>query len=130
MDIIKAYEQVKSCVDDLKQTREQIEAEFYIIYQQAERLATKISIQPSLPRVAIRQQHRSNTPATTPKEYYRRTIAVPLVDHLISEMDFRFNKFSQRASTLVFLVPSIACELDKIDITDAVEQYQKRSFQC
>ena len=39
-------------------------------------------------------------------------------------MEFRFNKFPQRASTLVFLVPSIACELDKIDITDAVEQYQ------
>ena len=37
---------------------------------------------PTLPRICSRQRHRSNVPADSPQEYYRRTVSVPFLDHL------------------------------------------------
>jgi len=109
IDVVKAYNEVQSCIDDLKHTRNCINKEFNIIYQQATKLAEFLSVQPSIPRSAARQMHRNNVPAENPEEYYRRVIAIPLIDNFISEMTFRFNKFNTTASKLLLLVPAIVC---------------------
>ena len=46
---------------------------------------------PSLPRVCERQCHSSNVPAQTPSEYYRRNLSIPVLDHLLSELETRFS---------------------------------------
>ena len=33
---------------------------------------------------------QSNTPAESVSDYYKRTITIPLLDHLICELDYRF----------------------------------------
>lgn len=91
----------------MKATRDNVEEGFKKIYKQAERIAEKLNVDPSLPRIAKRQIHRQNQPADTPEEYYRRTVAIPLLDCIISEMDTRFNKLSQRAVKLLMFVPAI-----------------------
>ena len=125
IDVVKAYNHVQSSIDDMKLLRENMDDEFKIIYQQSERMATKLSVEPAIPRTVARQMHRNNVPAENPEEYYRRVIAVPLIDRFISEMTFRFNSFNKTASKLLLLVPSIICHPDynHLEITDLTNQY-------
>ena len=107
IDVVKAYNHVQSSIDDMKLLIENMDDEFKIIYQQSERMAKKLSVEPAIPRTVARQMHCNNVPAENPEEYYRRVIAVPLIDRFISEMTFRFNSFNKTASKLLLLVPSI-----------------------
>ena len=72
-------------------------------YQQFEHMADRIGAVPANPRTAARKIHGNNVPATTPNNYYRRALAIPLLDTLVTELDFRFNKVSICASTLLYL---------------------------
>ena len=45
----------------------------------------------SVPRTAAHQQHHDNVDHSSAEEYYRRTIVLPLLDHLIQQME-RFGK--------------------------------------
>ena len=69
--------------------------------------------------------HRNNVPTENPEEYYRRALAIPLVDRFIAEMTFRFNSFNETASKLLFLAPSIICDpkYNDFDIEWLIEQY-------
>ncbi len=59
------------------------------------------------PRLANRQEHRSNIQAQDCSGYYRLNLTIPLLDHLISELDTRFNEdSSQNLSQLMLLLPS------------------------
>ena len=69
--------------------------------------------------------HRNNVPAENPEKYYRRALAIPLVDRFIAEMTFRFNLFNETASKLLLLVRSIICdsEYNDLDTEGLIEQY-------
>ena len=56
--------------------------------------------------------NRSNILANTPGEYYRRVLAIPVLNTFIAEMEFHFNELKQRASTLLTLIPSIITKPD------------------
>ena len=92
--------------------RDKIEEEFFVIYRQAERIATSLDVSPSVPRTVSRQMHQSNISANIPEEHYRRVLAIPVLDTFIAEMEFRFNELNQRASTLLTLIPSIITKPD------------------
>ena len=51
--------------------------------------------------------HRDNIEAANHKAYFKRVIANPILDTLISEMKFCFNKFSITASKVLYLVPEL-----------------------
>ncbi len=62
-----------------------------------EKMCQAVNTQPKLPRITGCQQHRSNHPASSPSEYYRLSISIPLLDHLLLEIDTRFSKQRYRA---------------------------------
>ena len=62
---------------------------------------------PSVPSTVSRQMNQSNIPANTPEKYYRKVLAIPVLDTFIIEMEFRFNELNQKASTLLTLIPSM-----------------------
>ena len=76
-------------------------------FAEVEKMCQSIGTTPSFPRLCVRQRHRSNVPATTPSEYYRRTITVPVLDHLLAELEKRFDKHQQTALQGFYLVPSL-----------------------
>ena len=51
----------------------------------------KINITDTLSRVAGNQTHRSKTSVESVPDYYKRTITIPLLDHLICELDYEFD---------------------------------------
>ena len=72
------------------------------------------AVELSLPRLCARQRNRSNIPAQNPCEYYRRVISVPLLDHLISEIESRFSSHKQAALQGLYLVPAVLVSFEEI----------------
>ena len=56
-------------------------------YKKTLTLTEKINKTETVSRVVGSQIHRSNTPAESVLDYYKRTIKIPLLDHLICELD-------------------------------------------
>ena len=94
IDIVKAYQEFQSCILYMRVVRDKIEEEILVIYRQAERIATSLDISPSVPRTVSTQMHRSNIPANTSEEYYRRVMAIPVLETFIAEMNFGFNELN------------------------------------
>ena len=66
---------------------------------------------PSIPRTCRRQTQRSNVPADTASQYFCRTITIPLVDHLISQLSSRFTQHHKSALSGLSLVPSAMTQM-------------------
>ena len=55
-------------------------------YLKALKLAEEISVEEHMPHV-VRRQQADPSHASTPKNYWRVTVTIPLVDSIISEID-------------------------------------------
>ena len=94
VDIVKAHQDIESIKSALKRVRSTIDHFHDVVYAEAVQLNQLVGVQESSPRLASRQQHRSNTPSSTVKEYYKLNLTIPLLDHIITELDSRFNSES------------------------------------
>ena len=56
-------------------------------------------------------------------DYYKRTIAIPFLDHIISALESQFSKASEIALSLLGLVPSVCCSRE-VNLDDALEKYE------
>ena len=117
IDIIQAYHDVTGVRSKLKHVREDVEEQFKTIFTEAERIANALSVVESIPTTVSRQVHRSNTPASSPEEYFRTILGIVILDTIITEMEVRFNDFNRKAAKLLFLVPSIISN-DDIDFDE------------
>ena len=94
--LIKAFRDIEAIKQNYKALRAGVNDEFQRIHEQAERLCRQVGADPCMPRSAQRQSYRDNTPADTIQEYYRRTLAIPLLDCITSELNTRFFCYLQQ----------------------------------
>ena len=80
-----------------------MEEKFAHIYQHAVRVASALNVHPSMPRAVGRQTNRDNAPATNPEEYYRRNVAMPLINHINVQLDGQFSGNELKSKTVVSL---------------------------
>ena len=82
--------------------------DFYHVkwYQEALVLAGKVDIEEAVPRTVARQTTRDNHPFSTPSEYYKRVITIPVLDHLNSNLKKRFDINSVNAYYGLSIVPT------------------------
>jgi len=79
-----------------------------------------------MPRVTKRQINRANVDAANPEEYFRRTIYIPMLDALISDMISRFGKQHEIAVGLSLLVPKQVVQCDDFKpLEDSTRFYAK-----
>ena len=64
-------------------------------------------------------------PAENPKEYFRRTITIPILDHLLAEMETRFSKHQQTAIYGLYLIPSIMTTKSLREITSKFTELEE-----
>ena len=58
------------------------------------------------------QRNRSNTPSLSPQEHYKRVVAIPLLDSLISQLKDRFTCDNKDGiCALLTLIPSVLLSL-------------------
>ena len=91
-------------VQDLYQKECQaIDDNFQLIYQQCERLAEKIGCEIAMPRITGRQQHRSKPLSARPLDYFKRTVAIPFLDFIVSSLEELFSISAVIATSLLSL---------------------------
>ena len=74
-------------------------------YEDAVKLADSVGVTPKMPRVCNTQIHRENIPSNTISEYYRRTITIPILNEVITDLCHRFNPANMIFVGAVLLYP-------------------------
>ena len=100
-DGLHRIESLKALVITRRQDLDEFHSKWY---RKALILTEKINITKTMPRVVGSQIHRSKTPAERVSHYYKRTTAVPLLDHLMCELDYRFDSSKTEANFNGFVI--------------------------
>ena len=124
IDVIDAYQNVDTCIEDIQLLRKYVDQECDVIFKQAMRMVDQLNVEPNIPRVAKKQVYRDNVPANSPEEYYKQALVITNVDTFISEMTYRFNNFICKAAKLLILTPSVLCS-EKFEKILTVPQFWK-----
>jgi hypothetical protein len=64
-----------------------------------------MDVEPTIPRRTSRQVHRSNVSTDDPEEYYRISVGIEFLDHLISSLKDRFTEDAKKAFQTAQLLP-------------------------
>ena len=121
-DIVEAVAEINNLVATLKNVRSNVDKYHSEWFSEVERMCSSIGTTPSMPRLCGRQRHRPNVPATTPSDYSRRTITVPMLDHLVLEVEKRFDAHQQTALQGLYLVPSLLVHKTLDQVSPKVQQ--------
>ena len=131
VDVSRAHRDIESVKAALKVARSRVDTFHEHVFEEAVRLGASVGIELSAPRLAGRQQHRSNVPAGTVVDYFKRNLTIPLLDHIISELDTRFNPESSAVIVeFMQLLPSTICEksvstiLTKTNLAEVLKLYE------
>ena len=111
-DIVTAYRHIDLAIEEVSYMREDFDSEWF---GEAESLATDIGAVITIPRICKYQQHRSNVPADSPSEYYKRFLGIPFLDSLLSQMNERFFIENRVVQSLMSLCPSNYARLKDSD---------------
>ena len=84
------------------------------------KMRNEVETTPSMPRTCGRKRHRASIPASNPSEYFRRTISVPILDHLLSKLDKRFSSYQKNCFQGLYLVPSVLVTEDLATVSSTV----------
>ena len=99
----------------LKQVRESVDSYHSRWFETISEMCSEGT--PSMPRIC---GHRASTPASNPSEYYRRTITVPILDHLLAELARRFSSHQKIALQGLYLVPAVLVTEDLSTVSSVV----------
>lgn len=121
-DIVQAVSEIKSVTATLQDVRNNVEEHHGRWFAEVEELCACMNTEPSLPRLCGRQRHRPNIPAQSPSEYIRRTISIPVLDHLLMEMKTRFDKHQQTAVQGLYLVPSLLVSKTLEEVSPKIQE--------
>ena len=95
------------------------------IFEHSSRIATKSNIIVSMPRISPRQAHRANTEFSSVEDYFKKTVTIPFLDHIITNLSSRFDMHVKQAALIQKLIPSKVTENFTIsDISNAIHFYK------
>ena len=58
---------------------------FKVAFQQCQRMGEVVGSPITMPRITARQLHRSNQQSASVEEYFKKAIAIPFLDHLLTQ---------------------------------------------
>ena len=123
LDIMDAHELIAEVTATYEGERKDVDISFKHIYQQSVRIAESVSTTPEMPRVTGRLQHRSNPSSFSVEDYFKKTVAIPLLDRIITSMKDRFSAAAIVASSLLGVIPSVCCSRE-VNMERAIEKYK------
>jgi hypothetical protein len=126
-DLSSGLRMIKDCQKDvaIRNDTDELTAFSDGVYSHCCRIAAKLDVAPAVPRICQRQQHRSNSQYSDPEEYFKVTVLIPFLDHLIADLNSRFSKHLQKASRLEAVLPTSISEKSSFeDIKEAIDFYE------
>ena len=114
-DIAQRNEQIENLKKTLLKLREDVEDEHGSWYMIALNLAKANEVGEKLPRYCLRQIYEKNYPKDYVWQYYKKCVTIPLLDHMISEINTRFNNSSMVAYKGLVAIPELMIRQVKAD---------------
>ena len=122
VDIVEAHDVITEVGSFDREQRGDCGTNFSHVYKQCVSMAEKVGTAAEMPRLTSRQPHRSNAEARSPREYFQRNVAIPLLDHIIMCIEEQFSTSAKVATLLLGLVPSVLCSRN-VNLNAAVKTY-------
>ena len=107
MEVYFGFQKIEEVICCYQEIRSEINARFQLMYEKVKTLAEMVGSTEQRPRVCSRQRNRENCPAETVQEYWRRTVAIPFVDVICSELQCRFSEDKRAHYELCALIPQV-----------------------
>ena len=114
MHLLKAREEVLLLKSALRGMQTDLNTRHHALYEEAVTLARRVSVQPSMPRIIQRQVYRNNAPALTPEDYYRINLTTDFLNHVLMQLDSRFEDDVFVCYKGFSVIPSILLATDSI----------------
>ncbi|KAL4088891.1 hypothetical protein QTP88_023975 [Uroleucon formosanum] len=115
LDFTNALSAIEGIKEIFQEKRTLCVGDFHKIFLEASSLAEEIGCEIKMPRRAKTQIHRNNYPATDAEQFYLRSIYVPLLDTIKSDITNRLSTDTLEAFDLRLLMPNIIVKLNDID---------------
>lgn len=125
LDLFKCVDHIEKILSIISEHRENADSVIAEILEEATTAAGSIDVELDLPRLTQRQQHRSNHPASSPTEYWKRSLMIPYLDSLKSSLENRFAKSNSPAFSLLTLHPFNMMKLGKGDFKASVQTFSE-----
>ena len=116
VDVACADCEIKTVKTTLHGVRSNVKSFHAHIYAQASRIAQSVDTEESTPCLASWQHHGQNIPARNCTEYYCLNLTIPLLHHLITELNTRFDMVSsQNVIEIMHMLPPSAITTPRSD---------------
>jgi hypothetical protein len=109
-DIVSAVKEIETVIATIQETRDNVGTYHDEWFKTVESMCSSVGT------------FRSNTPADTPNEFYCRTVTIPQLDHILSELRSRFGKRQQTALSGLSIIPSVIISTPSEDLNSKVKQ--------
>jgi hypothetical protein len=107
IDIAQSLKLINVLKDNLARLRSSVDKYHDLYYDKALELAKKVKLcDPKIPRICDVQTNRDNYPANTARDYYRLKLTIPLLDHVIGEIESRFPSEMCNLYNGFYVIPS------------------------
>uniref|UniRef100_A0A8C7BGK5 THAP-type domain-containing protein n=1 Tax=Neovison vison TaxID=452646 RepID=A0A8C7BGK5_NEOVI len=110
-DVFFAASSLTAVLHSLNEVMENIEVYHEFWFEEATNLATKLDIQMKLPGKFRRAQQGNLESQLTSESYYKETLSVPTVEHIIQELKYIVSEQHLKALKCISLVPSVMGQL-------------------
>ena len=124
-DIVSGVCSAMESCEELESVRNDVDSFSKRIFDHSVRIAKVSGVSVSMPRVTMHQKHRANPEYISVEDYFKKTVTIPFLDHLISDItSSRFTSHIKHAASLQNLVPSkISADINIESIKEAVDFY-------
>ena len=107
MDIMKGYSEVNVICTTVKEIGEDVDKHHKEWYDRIKELAKSLDTDERSQRICPRQTQRENHPSETTGDYYKVTVTIHVIDHLLHELNTRFFLENINAVQGFCIIPAI-----------------------
>ena len=124
LQIIGKSENILQVVlDTLSNIRGDAEAIFHGIFESMQTLMSNFGTELEMPRLCGHQTQRANVESSDCETYYRITVFLPFLDHMITELHARFDEKLRNLAPLQGLIPTKLSQYTDQQIIEAAKIY-------
>ncbi|XP_065665682.1 52 kDa repressor of the inhibitor of the protein kinase-like [Hydra vulgaris] len=105
-DICNGLNLIQALKDAVSSLRNIVDEHHQICYEQKLKIASKINVIKEKHRTSFISKNRANTPFEYVSHYFKMIITIPLLDHLSTKLNSRFNDTTLKRYKALDLVPS------------------------
>lgn len=123
LDLVQCSKHIKRILGVITTHRSDAEKVTTELVNGVDEITKDVRVELTVPRSIQKQKHRSNPPASSPLEYWNRSLVIPYLDSLVSSLEARFSDEHSPAFSILSLHPLIMLEITMKDFKIKVKEF-------